>query len=62
MEIIGQKTMEYYENRDDRVVYRSIKYDYIISLDSIQRIDNKSKELPRSISSMILICKRPVMF
>ena len=25
VEIIGKKTMEYYENRDDRVVYSSIK-------------------------------------
>ena len=25
VEIIGKKTMEYYANRDDRVIYRSIK-------------------------------------
>lgn len=26
IEIVGQKTMEYYEDRDDRVIYRSIRF------------------------------------
>lgn len=27
VEIIGRKTMEYYQGRDDKVVYRSMKFD-----------------------------------
>jgi hypothetical protein len=27
IEQIGEKTIEYYENRDDRVVYRSVRFD-----------------------------------
>ena len=26
-ERIGEKTIEYYENRDDRVIYRSVRFD-----------------------------------
>jgi len=28
LEQIGEKTTEYYQNRDDRVVYRSIRYSF----------------------------------
>lgn len=27
IEKIGEKTIEYYENRDDRVIYRSVRFD-----------------------------------
>lgn len=29
IELIGEKTTEFYENRDDRVVYRSIRFEPI---------------------------------